>query len=189
LKRNKLETLIQISDQIGIRKARKLSRVSYIRLSSRVRILHISNSILIFLSGQYYRCQQWGVDKHGVSRKDLGQGLDTSTTEIRPMRPVRFLEERRWPPLEMVKNRWKIIRNNPTSVTCTNICSPPQAHQNCSSPRSFETTCYWKPNGGNSGNDIKIKQSLFNSSLSIGNFNSFKPEFEPPFRVEVTFRI
>ncbi|KAL9392365.1 hypothetical protein Peur_016285 [Populus x canadensis] len=136
----------------------------------------------------FSRCQQWGVDKHGVSslaRKDLGQGLDTSTTEIRPLRPVRFLEERRWPPLEMVKNRWKIIRNNPTSVTCTNSCSPPQAHQNCSSPRSFETTCYWKPNGGNSGNDIKIKQSLFNSSLSIGNFNSFKPEFESPFRVEL----
>ncbi|XP_010999741.1 PREDICTED: uncharacterized protein LOC105107499 [Populus euphratica] len=136
----------------------------------------------------FSRCQQWEADKHGVSslaRKDLGQGLDTSTTEIRPMRPVRFLEDRRWPPLEMVKNRWKIIRNNPTSVTCTNSCSPPQAHQNSSSPRSFETTCYWKPNEGNSGNDIKIKQSLFNSSLSIGNFNSFKPEFEPPFRVEL----
>lgn len=135
----------------------------------------------------FSRFQQWGADKHDVSslaRKDLGQGLDT-TTAIRPMRPVRFFEEHRWPPLEMVKNRWKIIRNNPINITCTNSCSPPQAHQNCSSPRSFETNCYWKPTGGNTGNDIKIKQSLFNSSPSIGNFNSFKPEFEPSFRVEL----
>ncbi|CAK7350412.1 unnamed protein product [Dovyalis caffra] len=138
----------------------------------------------------FSRYQQWEVDKHGVTRqsslarKDLGQGLDT-TTKIKPMRPVRFLEERRWPPLEMVKNRWKILRNNPTGVTCTDSCSPPQEHQNCPLPRSFETSCYWKPTGGNSGNDIEIKQPLFNSSVSIGNFNSFKPEFEPPFRLEL----
>jgi hypothetical protein len=125
-----------------------------------------------------------------LARKDLGQGMETAI-DIRPIRPLRLLEERRWHPLEMAKNCWEIIRSNPTSVTCTNSCSgsPPQAHLNCSSPRLFETNSYRKPTAVNSGNDVKIKQSLVNSSLSTGNFNCFKSKFEPPFRLEVLSRI
>ncbi|KAI5570841.1 hypothetical protein POPTR_011G067150v4 [Populus trichocarpa] len=138
------------------------------------------------------RYQQWEIGAHGVkrqsnlARKDLGQGMETAI-DIRPIRPLRLLEERRWHPLEMAKNCWEIIRSNPTSVTCTNSCSgsPPQAHLNCSSPRLFETNSYRKPTAVNSGNDVKIKQSLVNSSLSTGNFNCFKSKFEPPFRLEL----
>ena len=67
----------------------------------------------------------WSKKESNLARKDLGQGMETAI-DIRPIRPVRLLEERRWHPLEMAKN--------PTSVTCTNSCSgcPPQAHLNCS---------------------------------------------------------
>ncbi|KDP21103.1 hypothetical protein JCGZ_21574 [Jatropha curcas] len=107
--------------------------------------------------------QHWSFDQNEVRRqinsmtsKDHEQGLD-ATMRIGPLRPSRFLEEKRWPPMEMVKNRWKIMEN-PNEVTCN---TEPEAH-----PRSAGST-------------------LFASNDSISHFNCFKATFEPPFRLEL----
>lgn len=67
---------------------------------------------------------------------------------IGPLRPSCFNEERRWPPLELLKNRYK-------------------------------------PQGTNS--NFVMNPSFFNSHASLWDFNSFKPTYDPPFRLQVIF--
>ncbi|KAF2309537.1 hypothetical protein GH714_003741 [Hevea brasiliensis] len=130
----------------------------------------------------FSRRQYWSSYQHDGRRQistltsnDVEQGLDT-TMQIGPLRPSRFLEERRWPPLEMIKNRWKVTKN-PTDITCPNTCSEPEPHQigNLLPRSSAGATCYWKP----------TEQSLFNSHDSNSDFNRRKLTFEPPFRLEL----
>ncbi|KAG8634560.1 uncharacterized protein LOC110604734 [Manihot esculenta] len=118
-----------------------------------------------------------------LTSKDLGQELDT-TMQSGPLRPSRFLEERRWPPLEMVKSRWKST-TNPTDII---TYSETEAHQigNLLSRSSPGATCYWKPTETDqAGKSTMVKQSLFNSHDSISDFNCFKLKFQPPFRFEL----
>ncbi|XP_065878837.1 two-component response regulator ARR10-like [Euphorbia lathyris] len=92
-----------------------------------------------------------------------GQGLDT-TMRIGPLRPSCFLEQKRWPPLQLLQNRWK---------PQTPILSAP-------------TNGYWNPNGhGDHVRNNIINQSFFNSHDSLTDFNSFKPTYDPPFRLQL----
>ncbi|GAV67975.1 Myb_DNA-binding domain-containing protein [Cephalotus follicularis] len=100
--------------------------------------------------------------------------MDT-TMHIGPMRPSQFLEEKRWPPFEMIKNRWKINRYS-KNVTRANTCTI---------PASFGTNFCTRTTEGNPGHDTMIRQFLSSSGESLRKFNSFKSEFEPPFRLEV----
>ncbi|KAJ4703662.1 MYB-like transcription factor family protein [Melia azedarach] len=94
---------------------------------------------------------------------------------IGPMRPSRFLEEKRWPPFEMINSRrWKVNASN--ILTNENTCSQPQAHQISTKPMSYCTM---------SRNDSMFRQFLFNSNDGAGKFSSFQPNFEPPFRLEL----
>lgn len=145
---------------------------------------------IIFNSSLVYCCRRQHLSSYQLhderrqistlTSKDLGQELDT-TMQSGPLRPSRFLEERRWPPLEMFKNRWKVA----TDSSWLNACSEPDAHQISNPSRSAGATYNWKPDEEEVGNNTMVKQSLFNSHDSIRNFRFFKATFEPPFRLEV----
>ncbi|KAJ4851403.1 hypothetical protein Tsubulata_014739 [Turnera subulata] len=108
---------------------------------------------------------------------NIGQGLDHTTMGIAPMRPSRFLEERRWPPLETFRNRWRITPNSSDIGRASNTCAQSQAHPSCTSPRSPTTSDHWKPAAET---DTKIRQSLFSSCVP-----SLKAKFQPPFQLEL----
>lgn len=133
---------------------------------------------MIFLI-YYYRDQHW-------SSKQLVRRRQTTTLTRKDLEHSRFLEERRWPPLEMVKSRWKST-TNPTDII---TYSETEAHQigNLLSRSSPGATCYWKPTETDqAGKSTMVKQSLFNSHDSISDFNCFKLKFQPPFRFEVIY--
>ncbi|KAK2642457.1 hypothetical protein Ddye_024220 [Dipteronia dyeriana] len=106
--------------------------------------------------------------------------MDTST-RMGPIRPSRFLEEKRWPPLEY--GRWKVNRSL-TKDTVANVCSQPQAQQNCTTSRSFGASFHARPTGENPRNHTMVRQFLSNSHDSVSKLNSYKPEFDPPFRLD-----
>ncbi|KAH7568772.1 hypothetical protein JRO89_XS06G0048100 [Xanthoceras sorbifolium] len=112
--------------------------------------------------------------------------MDTSM-RIGPIRPSRFLEEKRWPPFETINGRWKVNRSSVTKHTGDDTCTQPLqvVHQNCTMPRSFVASFHTRPTGVmNPGNNTTVMQFLSNSHDSLSKLNSFKPEFEPPFRLD-----
>ncbi|GLU22847.1 hypothetical protein SLE2022_388920 [Rubroshorea leprosula] len=83
-----------------------------------------------------------------------------------PMRPARFLEEKRWPPLEMVNNRRQFNGNMMTK-------------------ENFQTRIFPSSNEMNLGNNRMMRQFLSNTNeSSLSKFSSFQQEFETPFRLE-----
>ncbi|RDX60448.1 putative Myb family transcription factor, partial [Mucuna pruriens] len=99
-------------------------------------------------------------------------------TSITPMRPSQFLEEKKWPPLEIMSNHlWK--KRLPSNIT-SNTGSHDQfvVHQfgtTLASLRSSEL---------NFGNNTRIGEHLSNSDEHRNYSNSLKLEFEPPFRIK-----
>ncbi|XP_044497412.1 putative two-component response regulator ARR21 [Mangifera indica] len=98
----------------------------------------------VHFGANFSRQRRWASDDLARVRSNSLLGKDHASG-IEPLRPSRFLEEKRWPPLEMINSRWKAN------------------HISSMQPRSL----------GNLGND------------SVGNFNSFKPEFQPTFCLEL----
>lgn len=103
-----------------------------------------------------------------------------------PMRPTRFLEEKRWPPFEMINiGRWKAAANsnrynNLKNDKITTRCFQPQAaHQPTPLGEREPYTYGTRP----VGTHAMITQFLSNSHDSAAKFNSF----EHPFRLEVNF--
>ncbi|KAK7400161.1 hypothetical protein VNO78_11361 [Psophocarpus tetragonolobus] len=92
---------------------------------------------------------------------------------IAPMRPSQFLEEKRWPPLDIVKNHhWK-------KRFTSNTTSQSVVHQFGTTPASLRTSEL------NFGNNTRITEHLSNSDEHRNYSNSFKLEFEPPFRIKL----
>ncbi|GLT80105.1 hypothetical protein SLA2020_515630 [Shorea laevis] len=87
--------------------------------------------------------------------------MDTAM-RIGPMRPPRFFEEKKWPPLEMINNRWR-FNGNVTKDTFT-------------IPSSNEV---------NLGKNKMVRQFLSNSHDSLHKFSSFKQDFETPLWFEL----
>jgi len=132
------------------------------------------------------RHQQWFFNNHQPFRKpsyfsnEVGsatlqtQGRSMSSnqiqvmdaTSIAPMRPSQFLEEKRWPPLEIMNNHpWK--KRLPSNTDSQSLL----LHQ-------FGSTT--------SPNKTRIREHLSNSDEHRSYSNTFKLEFEPPFRIKVT---
>ncbi|XWS19709.1 hypothetical protein CRYUN_Cryun31cG0039300 [Craigia yunnanensis] len=112
-------------------------------------------------------------------------GMDT-TMRIGPMRPGRFLEEKRWHPFEMISNRWKVNGNIMTKDTFANTCSQSQSPYFCKRPSSdgggYSTT---RPTEGNLGKKKMVGQFLSDKHDSLSKFNSYRTEFEAPFLLEL----
>ncbi|XWS15844.1 hypothetical protein CRYUN_Cryun34aG0036500 [Craigia yunnanensis] len=112
-------------------------------------------------------------------------GMDT-TMRIGPLRPGRFLEEKRWHPFEMISNTnsWKVNGNIMTKDTFANACSQSQSPYFCKRPSSdgggYSTT---RPTEGNLGNMVRHFASDKHDSLS--KFSSCRTEFEAPFLLEL----
>ncbi|QCD84475.1 transcription factor LUX-like [Vigna unguiculata] len=142
-------------------------------------LLHPSN-----LSHPHSRHQQWFFNNHQPFRKpsyfsnEVGsatlqtQGRSMSSnqiqvmdaTSIAPMRPSQFLEEKRWPPLEIMNNHpWK--KRLPSNTDSQSLL----LHQ-------FGSTT--------SPNKTRIREHLSNSDEHRSYSNTFKLEFEPPFRIK-----
>ena len=87
---------------------------------------------------------------------------------IGPIRPSRFLEEKRWPPFEMISGPWKVKMAPTTNITWVND--------------GAKSTDQW-----NLLNKTKVRQMQSTTDDVVSNSNCFKPEFQPPSRLEVTF--
>ncbi|KAB1210222.1 hypothetical protein CJ030_MR6G003913 [Morella rubra] len=141
--------------------------------------------------------------QHGITRandlasKDLGRdkGLITSTAfptqgksntassfrfqavdtniQIGPIRPSRFLEEKRWPPFAKITGHWQ-GKGAPTNIKWDNAVT-----------RFIGETKNARPTEWKLGNSSKVTKFLSSSDDLLSNSNSFKPEFEPPFRLEL----
>ncbi|KAK9267429.1 hypothetical protein L1049_009855 [Liquidambar formosana] len=133
-----------------------------------------SQSSYLFKAGSS-RHQQWASNEI--------QAMD-ATTRNGPVRPSRFLEEKRWPPFEMLGNQWK-DKKITTNNTWSNASSQPQVHHTHSKPRSTGATYYTRPSEWNSENNTKIRQFQSNSHDPIILSNRFESDFEPPFRLEL----
>jgi hypothetical protein len=102
--------------------------------------------------------------------------MDTSMG-IGPIRPSRFLEEKRWPPFEMISGPWK-VKMAPTNIAWVS-----------DGTKFVEETYNTRPTEWNLVNKTKGRQLPSTTDDVVSNSISFKPEFEPPFRLEVTFLI
>ncbi|KAJ7947095.1 MYB-like transcription factor family protein [Quillaja saponaria] len=102
--------------------------------------------------------------------------IQDTNIRIAPIRPSQFIEEKRWPPLEMINNQWK-VRTTPANINCTTSSIAQQFGTNM--PASVGTAAL------SVGNNINMRQCLSNSHDTGHNSNSFQPEFESPFRIQL----
>ncbi|XP_059440009.1 uncharacterized protein LOC132172511 [Corylus avellana] len=168
-------------------------------------ILHSSLSQLpLDVKSSFPRQQQyWPTNQHAITRpsylisKDLGRdkGLISSTTfqnqsklsasnqthpldtgvRIGPIRPSRFLEEKRWPPFEMISGPWKVKMAPSANITWVN-----DGTKFVGDTYNTRPTDQW-----NLLNKTKVRQMQSNTDDVVSNSNCFKPEFQPPFRIEL----
>ncbi|CAJ1938662.1 unnamed protein product [Sphenostylis stenocarpa] len=145
------------------------------------------------------RHQQWHLNNHQTFRRPSyfsnevvastalqTQGRSMSAnqiqlmdaTSIAPMRPSQFLEEKRWPPLEIMNNHpWK--KRLPATITSNTESQSVVLHQfGTTTPASL------RPSEFNFGNNTRIREYLSNSDEHRSYSNSFKIDFEPPFRIK-----
>lgn len=163
----------------------------------------------------YYRQQQWTTTNQHVNtrresyliRKDFGQdkglsssaafqtqaGRSTAPNQIHvvdtnigigPMRPSQFLEEKRWPPFETFSSQWK-VKSTPANTTWDNAITK-FVGETCMSTRPTDK---WIPPAGNITKDRKFPSSSSDDHDLVRSSNRFKPEFEPPFRLQVNFLV
>jgi len=146
----------------------------------------------------FTRHQQWYFNDHQPLRKPSYfsnevasaalQGRSMSSNQIQlmdatsivPMRPSQFLEEKRWPPLEIMNNHtWK--KRLPATITSNTESQSVVLHQfGTTTPASL------RPSELNFSNKTRIREPLSNSDEHRSYSNNFKLEFEPPFRIKVT---
>ncbi|KAG7962509.1 hypothetical protein I3843_09G070100 [Carya illinoinensis] len=163
------------------------------------------------IKASFARQQQWTTNQHAIRResylmswKDLGRdkGLSSSAgfqtqagrstapnqlhavldtnIGIGPMRPSQFLEEKRWPPFETIStSQWKLKRSTPTNSTAWDNAITKFVGETYST----RPTEKWNRPAGNLTKDRQFPSS--SSDDLVRNSNSFKPEFEPPFRLEL----
>ena len=174
--------------------------------------IHDVLSFSLSLSLVNYRQQQWPINQHAITRpcyvtsNDVGrdkglisstgfqtQGKSTASNQIHamdinmrigPMKPSRFLEEKRWPPDDMLNGQWKVKRSTShTNITWDSTSSQSLMHH--TGTKFVGETYSTRPTEWNFGNNTKARQLLSSSDDLVRNSNSFKPQFEPPFRLEV----
>lgn len=103
--------------------------------------------------------------------QQVTQVMDTSlNTTLAPMRPSQFLEEKRWPPLDIMSNNQYWKKNLHTNV----------------STFGSTTTTSLRPVEVSFGNNTRIRENL----LKLNEYHSSsKVEFDSPFRIKVTLTI
>ncbi|KAK6264601.1 SANT/Myb domain - like 10 [Theobroma cacao] len=109
--------------------------------------------------------------------------MDTAM-RVGPMRPGRFLEEKRWHPFELISNRWR-VNGNMTKDTFATTCSQSQSPYFCTRPSSDGESYSTRPAAGNLGTKKMIGQFVSNKHDSLSKFSSCRPEFEAPLWLEL----
>lgn len=89
-----------------------------------------------------------------------------------PIRRSQFLEEKKWPPRDIIGNQGK-DREIPTNIARASSSSQPLANQIHQMSMCADAAHAQQP-------------SRWNTKTHIIDCDSFEPEFEPPFRLEVT---
>ncbi|KAK7247170.1 hypothetical protein RIF29_42047 [Crotalaria pallida] len=107
------------------------------------------------------------------------QPMDTSGSRIAPMRPSQFLEEKRWPPLEIMNNTHEWKKRLPINNITANTVSQSVVQQFGTSPSSLRPSdlCF--------GNNTIIKDHLSNSDDPSNYSTGLKLGFDPPFRIKL----
>lgn len=88
---------------------------------------------------------------------------------IAPMRPSQLLEEKRWPPLEIMNNHQSKFRRLPASIVT------PKNGSQAVQPAEWSFV-----------NSTSIREYLSNNSNELPKYsNNLKQEFDPPFRIKL----
>ncbi|XP_045821088.1 putative two-component response regulator ARR20 [Trifolium pratense] len=93
----------------------------------------------------------------------------TANTTLAPMRPSQFLEEKRWPPLDIMNNHQYLKKNLHANIVST----------------FGPTTTSLRPAEVNFGNNTRFRDHLSNINEHHNSFNSSKLQFDPPFRIKL----
>ncbi|CAL0306459.1 unnamed protein product [Lupinus luteus] len=107
------------------------------------------------------------------------QLIDTGI-RIAPMRPSQFLEEKRWPPLQIMNNNHEWKKMLPTNITANTMSQSvvQQFGTTTSSLRPSDMLSF--------GNKTRlIKEHLSNSDEPFNYSTSLKLGFDPPFRIKL----
>ncbi|XP_034701416.1 putative two-component response regulator ARR21 [Vitis riparia] len=106
-------------------------------------------------------------------------------TGIVPIHTSRFVEEKKWPPRELIENQGK-GRNNSLNICWDGSYSELLSNQMHPKPISFGGNNYaMQPSIWSTNPSIINKQLQSNRCNPLFLSNSFEPEFESPFRVEL----
>ncbi|OIW19235.1 hypothetical protein TanjilG_20360 [Lupinus angustifolius] len=107
------------------------------------------------------------------------QLIDTGS-RIAPMRPSQFLEEKKWPPLQIMNNNHEWKKMLPTNVNANTMSQSvvQQFGTTTSSLRPSDLLSF--------GNNTRlIKEHLSNSDEPFNYSTSLKLGFDPPFRIKL----
>ncbi|KAF8409060.1 hypothetical protein HHK36_005132 [Tetracentron sinense] len=114
-------------------------------------------------------------NEHKASTSHLGNG---------PIRPSQFLEEKKWPPRQMISNQGK-NREIPLTISWASSSSQHLARQIRPTPMSLGSTYTFQSSGWNPRTSSSDRQFESNLHDPIIISDGFEPEFEPPFRLEL----
>lgn len=131
------------------------------------------NYFIVSLVCNFTRHQHWYTNHQDFSIPIASSQIQPKDTRgrIAPMRPSQLLEEKRWPPLEILNNHQSKFQKLP-SIDSPKIGS--QAIQ----PAEWSSFM----------NNTSIIDYLSNNSNEpLNNSNSLKLEFDPPFRIKVNY--
>ncbi|KAL5157385.1 putative Myb family transcription factor [Glycine soja] len=115
------------------------------------------------------RHQHWYINHQDFSIPIASSQIQPKDTRgrIAPMRPSQLLEEKRWPPLEILNNHQSMLKRLPAIVAPKNGSQAVQ-------PAEWSFV-----------NNTSIRDYLSNNSNEpLNNSNSLKLEFDPPFRIK-----
>lgn len=113
---------------------------------------------------------------HTQGRSVASNQHQLKDTTLAPMRPSQFLEQKRWPPLEVMNNhQWK-----------KNMFSNTEAQSVVHDRFGSTLTSSLRPAEVSFGNNTRTREHLSNTNEHPNYFNNSKLEFDPPFRIKVS---
>ncbi|KAF9590211.1 hypothetical protein IFM89_031866 [Coptis chinensis] len=134
--------------------------------------------------GGFSRQQEWPLTQGSMIKPISLHGKDLGLNE--PIRPSRFLEQKRWPPRDLIDNHHAKNQRFSTNVIWTGGSSQNLPHINWATPVSNDVIYNTKKDSWwNTSTNMKSRQLQSNSSDPILISDNVEPENETPFRLEL----
>ena len=133
------------------------------------------------------------LNKELAKGNNSNKSVDTILQTV-PINPSKFLEEKRWPPLETNnKQQWRAKRIPAAKINWSDNRNGSQSdhlmHHMHTTPRLIGESHNLRPPNWHLGESRNVSQFPSNTHNSITNSSCYKTEFKSPFRFEVCFTV